>query len=87
MGYAEKVYVAVQNGETKIEIHVSKMEGGYMAVMVPVASGDTRLRSLFKGHKIPKEIGTTIEFAIAACEMWIKDNLGQDVAVFEKKVT
>jgi hypothetical protein len=87
MGYPVKVYVAVQNGETKIEIRVFDMEGiCYSALMLPVPSGDARLMSLFK-DKIPTLEGKTIKLAIDACEKWIKANLGQDVVVREKQTT
>jgi len=88
MGYPVKIYTVIQNEETKIEIAVFDVEGRcYSAVMFPVAPGDDRLMEHFKEHKIRQELGKTIELAIAGCETWIKENLGQDVVVHEKRTT
>ena len=88
MGSPVKVYAVVQNGEIKIEIPVFDVEGRcFSAVMIPIARGDTRLMSHFGQHKMGHEVGKTIELAVAACERWVKTNLGQDAAIREKQDT
>lgn len=88
MGGPVKIYIAVENGKTKIEIPVFDVEGRcYSAVMFPVAREDLRLMSHFKEHEILNELGNSVELAVAACERWIKEKLGQDVTVHEKLTT
>jgi hypothetical protein len=84
MRYPVKIYVAVQNKETKIVIPVFDIEDrGYSAMMLPLARGDSQLMSHFEKNVKRQEHKKTVELAIEACETWIKERLGPDVAVFE----
>jgi len=84
MSYPVKIYVAVQNEETKIVIPVFYMEDrGYSAVMLPLARGDSQLMSHFETNEKRHEPGNTVELAVEACKTWIKAKLGPNVAVFE----
>jgi hypothetical protein len=83
MPYADKIYVAVENGETKVEIRVAGKEGNYMVVMDCV---DAQLKSHFKAPN-PLVIGKTIKEVIANCKTWIKENLGKDMDIHEKRIT
>jgi hypothetical protein len=84
MGYPVKIYVAVQNEETKIMIPVFDVEGKcYSAVMLPLARGDLQLMSHFNKNEKRHELGNTVELAVEACETWIREKLGPNVAVLE----
>ncbi len=81
-----KVYAAIHDGETKIQIPVFDVQGRcYSAVMVPLARSEERLMSHFQKYKIRHELGETIELAVAECEKWIKENLWEDVDVLEDR--
>ena len=83
MPYADKVYVAVENGETKIEIRVAGEEGNYMAMM---DCRDARLKSHFKAPN-PLLMGKTTKEVISNCKKWVKENLGKDMDIREKQTT
>ncbi len=86
MGCPVKVYIAVHEGERKVEIPVFDVyDRYYSAVMIPLARGDKSLMSNFQDYRIRHEVGKTIKEAVACCEKWIKENLWEDVEVLEEQ--
>jgi hypothetical protein len=86
MGWAVKMYKAIHNGETKINIPVFEVHHGlYSAVMIPIAKSDDYLVSRFQEHKVRQELGETVEHAVGKCESWIKKTLWDNVTVIEEQ--